>query len=69
MERGEGEAGETPVATTQLASGLQNTTPFTATPPADPEYIQVTLLLPGARGDDAITLTDGIALRNEADLN
>jgi prepilin-type N-terminal cleavage/methylation domain-containing protein len=66
--RGEGAAGTTPVANVILAENLDNSTPFSATPVDDPEYIEVTLRLPASDGDDAITLTDGLNLRNEADL-
>ncbi len=67
--RGEGQPGTAPAATVTLADGLDNTTPFTASPAEDPDYIGITLLLPAAGGDDAITLTDGVTLRNEADLS
>ena len=61
--------GTSPGPPVQIVAGLSSSNIFTYTPPSStaPAYVNVTLVLPtqGAN-DDAITLSDGVALRNPA---
>jgi hypothetical protein len=49
-----------------VVSGLSSDNVFSYTPPTAtaPAYVGVTLALPSQGGSDAITLSDGSALRN-----
>lgn len=52
-------------ATTTVASGLLSDQVFAFSPRTPGEaYVGVTLALPAANGNDAITIQDGVALRN-----
>ena len=52
----------------QVVSGLSSNNVFSYTPPTStaPAYVGVTLAFPAKGGTDAITLSDGAALRNPA---
>jgi prepilin-type N-terminal cleavage/methylation domain-containing protein len=58
--------GTSPGAAVQVVSGLSSNNVFSYTPPTStaPAYVGVTLAFPAKGGSDAITLTDGSALRN-----
>jgi Tfp pilus assembly protein PilW len=57
--------GTSPGATRTIVSGLSNGNVFGYSPsPAAPTYVSVTFTFPGQNGDDAITVSDGAALRN-----
>jgi prepilin-type N-terminal cleavage/methylation domain-containing protein len=59
--------GTLPGPTVQVVSGLSSSNVFTYTPPTAtaPAYVNVTLVFASESGsDDAITLSDGAALRN-----
>ena len=54
----------------ELVRGLSSSTPFSCTPSCtDPEYIGVRLVLPAPSGDDAVTIEDGVNLRNATRLS
>lgn len=49
-----------------LVTGLSSNDVFSYLPgPGTPEYIGLRLIFPATEGEDAITLEDGVALRNE----
>ena len=51
--------------TEQLVSGLSSSAVFGYSPDsADPDYVTMRLVLPSEGGDDAVTLDDGVDLRN-----
>jgi hypothetical protein len=51
--------------TQQLVSGLSSSTVFGYLPDsANPDYVSTRLVFPAAGGDDAVTLEDGVDLRN-----
>jgi len=48
-------------------SGLSSNDVFSYSPDAtDPTYVGITLVFPAENGEEAITLTDGVALRNQS---
>lgn len=52
-------------STAQLVSGLSNSDVFGYSPDAtSPEYVTMRLVFPAEGGDDAVTLEDGVDLRN-----
>jgi prepilin-type N-terminal cleavage/methylation domain-containing protein len=54
-------------AAVQFASGLSSPNVFSYSPSAaNPSFVGVTLAFPAGNGDDAVTLDDGVALRNRA---
>jgi Tfp pilus assembly protein PilW len=62
-----GGSGGTPV---ELVRGLDSSAPFSYSPSAaDPDYVGVQLVFPGREGDDAVTLDDGVNLRNVSRLS
>jgi Tfp pilus assembly protein PilW len=57
--------GTSPGAASTVVSGLSNGNVFSYLPSATaPTYIGATFTFPGQNGDDAITVSDGAALRN-----
>ncbi len=58
--------GTSPGPAVQVVTGLSTSNVFSYTPPSSnaPAYVGVTLALPAQGGTDAITLSDGSALRN-----
>jgi Tfp pilus assembly protein PilW len=58
--------GSSPGPAVQVVSGLSTSSVFAYTAPTStvPGYVGVTLAFPTSGGDDAITLSDGTALRN-----
>ena len=58
--------GTAPGSPVQVVAGLSSDNVFAYTPPSatSPAYVGVTLALPAKGGSDAITLSDGAALRN-----
>ena len=52
-------------ATQQLVSGLSSSAVFGYSPDStNPEYVTMQLVFPAAGGEDAVTLADGVDLRN-----
>jgi Tfp pilus assembly protein PilW len=59
--------GSSPIAATRVVSGLSSDSVFSYSPSATaPTYVGVTLSFPAQPGQNAITLTDGAALRNRS---
>ena len=57
--------GTSPGPTVTVVSGLSTGNVFTYSPNSTaPTYIGATLVFPGQNGDDAISLSDGVTLRN-----
>jgi prepilin-type N-terminal cleavage/methylation domain-containing protein len=58
--------GTSPGSSVQVVSGLSSSNVFSYAPPSStaPAFVGVTLALPAKGGTDAITLSDGSALRN-----
>jgi|SRR5215211_7220155 len=59
--------GSAPGPAVLAISGLSSSDVFSYSPDAtDPSYVAIRLEYPAETGDDAITLTDGVALRNRS---